>query len=193
VIAALALAGYAGAAFAQTPAPADAAKPSASLEAFKAICLVARAKPADTAKAAEAAGWSVIPAVSIPAVGGASFDEAIGYRANAKAPLGQGVWVIIGRTPMPGFNYPADSCAVFEGPSNPGLSASVRAWAGGAPTVDDPAQQLIQYAFDEGAQRKLVIDGIEAAAPGLGAGTVSLVTVVPGVKRSVLVYSVVNP
>ncbi len=193
VIAALALAGYAGAAIAQSPAAAVAAKASASLEAFKTICLAARGAPVATAKAAEAAGWSPIPAISIPAVGGASFEEAIGYRADAKAPLGQGVWVIIGHTPMPGFNYPADSCAVFEGPANPALAEYVRAWAGGAPTVDDPAQQLIQYAFDEGAERKLAAQTMETLAPGLSAGRVSLVTVVPGVKRSVLVYSVVNP
>jgi hypothetical protein len=78
----------------------------------------------------------------------------------------------------------------------------VRVWAGGAPTVDDPAQQLIQYAFAEAGEardkaaapsRMLVTDSIDAAAPDLQAGTISLVTVVPGAKRSVLVYSVVNP
>jgi 16S rRNA C1402 (ribose-2'-O) methylase RsmI len=68
----------------------------------------------------------------------------------------------------------------------------VRAWAGGAPTVDDPGQQLIQYAFAEPGHT-LVPLSIDAASPGLQAGTVSLVTVVPGAKRSVLVYSVVNP
>jgi hypothetical protein len=110
--------------------------------------------------------------------------------------------VIIGRTPMPGFAYLADSCAVFASPADSALPQAVRGWAGGAPTVDDPGQQLIQYTFAEvgatsagGAtpSRTLVAESIDAAAPGLQAGTVSLVTVVPGAKRSVLVYSVVNP
>jgi hypothetical protein len=209
-----------GVAQAQTsvaPAPAVAGQgvpsqtsPNPSVEAFKAICLAARAEPAATAKAALAAHWSPIPAIAIPAMGGTAFQDAVGYRApRAAAAAGQqvgaaaeGVWVIIGRTPMPGFTYLADSCAVFAAPADASLAQAVRAWAGGAPTVDDPAQQLIQYAFAEpsaadggGAapSRTLATTSIDAAAPGLQAGTLSLVTVVPGAKRSVLVYSVVNP
>jgi hypothetical protein len=193
-----------GAVHAQTPAAAN-----PSVEAFKAICLTARAEPAATAKAALAAHWSPIPAIAIPAMGGTAFEDAVGYRApsdgavagQAVGPAAQGVWVIIGRTPMPGFSYLADSCAVFAAPADASLPQAVRAWAGGAPTVDDPGQQLIQYAFAEAAEkavgdaapsRTLVADSIDAAAPGLRDGTVSLVTVVPGAKRSVLVYSVVN-
>jgi hypothetical protein len=83
---------------------------------------------------------------------------------------------------------------VFAAPADPSLTQAVRAWAGGAPTVDDPGQQLIQYAFAEGRSgRTLVTGSIDASAPGLQAGAISLVTVVPGAKRSVLVYSVVNP
>jgi hypothetical protein len=194
-----------GAAVAQAP---TAANPS--VEAFKAICLAARAEPAATAKAALAAHWSPIPAIAIPAMGGTAFQDAVGYRAPANGPgpggqigaAAQGLWVIIGRTPMPGFAYLADSCAVFAAPADSALAEAVRAWAGGAPTVDEPAQQLIQYAFAEAGptaagdatpSRTLVAESIDAAAPGLQAGTVSLVTVVPGAKRSVLVYSVVNP
>jgi len=196
-----------GAVHAQTPAA-----PNPSVEAFKAICLTARAEPAATAKAALAAHWSPIPAIAIPAMGGTAFEDAVGYRApsdgavagQAAGAAAQGVWVIIGRTPMPGFSYLADSCAVFAAPADASLPQAARAWAGGAPTVDDPGQQLIQYAFAEAAEaadkavgdaaprRTLVADSIDAAAPGLRAGTVSLVTVVPGAKRSVLVYSVVN-
>jgi hypothetical protein len=196
-----------GAAYAQAPV---AVAQNPSVEAFKAICLAARAEPAATAKAALAAHWSPIPAIAIAAMGGTAFEDAVGYRApsdaaaagKATGAAAQGVWVIIGRTPMPGFSYLADSCAVFAAPADAALPAAVRAWAGGAPTVDDPAQQLIQYAFAEASQtgqvasapgRTLVTDSIDAAAPGLQAGTVSLVTVIPGVKRSVLVYSVVNP
>jgi hypothetical protein len=195
-----------GAAWAQAPVSTGAAAPNPTVEAFKAICLAARAEPAATAKAALAAHWSAIPAIAIPAMGGTAFQGAVGYRAPAAAgrPIGaagQGVWVIIGRTPMPGFSYLADSCAVFASPADASLAEAVRAWAGGPPTVDDPGQQLIQYAFAEGVGaaagatpgRTLVSDGIDAAAPGLGAGTISLVTLVPGAKRSVLVYSVVNP
>jgi hypothetical protein len=188
-----------GAVDAQAPAA-----PNPSLEAFNAICLAARAEPAATAKAASAAHWSPIPAIAIPAMGGTAFQDAVGYRAPSAAAgqqvsgAAQGIWVIIGRTPMPGFNYLADSCAVFAAPADASLVTAVRAWAGGAPTVDDPAQQLIQYAFAEPAEtagpgRKLATDAIDALAPGLEAGTFSLVTVVPGAKRSVLVYSVVNP
>jgi len=143
-------------------------------------------------------------------MGGTAFQDAVGYRApsdgvEAGQQVGaaaQGVWVIIGRTPMPGFSYLADSCAVFAAPADATLAQSVRAWAGGPPTVDDPGQQLIQYAFAEAGDktdasvapsRTLVTDSIDAASPGLQAGTISLVTVVPGAKRSVLVYSVVNP
>jgi hypothetical protein len=181
------------------------AAPNPSIEAFKAICLAARAEPAATAKAAIAAHWSPIPAIAIAAMGGTAFQDAVGYRApsDGAADRGvgaaaQGVWVIIGRTPMPGFSYLADSCAVFAAPADASLAPAVRAWAGGAPTVDDPGQQLIQYAFAEsaepaGSSRKLATDAIDAIAPGLEAGTFSLVTVVPGAKRSVLVYSVVNP
>jgi len=189
--------------------------PNPSVEAFKSICLVARAEPAATAKAALAAHWSPIPSLAIPAMGGTVFEDAVGYTAPGDAHsagpriggAAQGVWVIIGRTPMPGFSYLADSCAVFTAPADPALTQAVRAWAGGAPTVDDPAQQLIQYAFAEvgapsqgsagpgaaPAGRTLTTDTMDAAAPGLQAGTISLVTVVPGIKRSVLVYSVVNP
>jgi hypothetical protein len=189
--------------------------PNPSVEAFKSICLVARAEPAATAKAALAAHWSPIPSLAIPAMGGTAFEDALGYTAPADTHgagpriggAAQGVWVIIGRTPMPGFSYLADSCAVFAAPADASLAQAVRAWAGGAPTVDDPSQQLIQYAFAEaGASaqgaagpgsapgtRTLTTDTIEAAAPGLQAGAMSLVTVVPGTKRSVLVYSVVNP
>jgi len=190
-----------GAALAQTPSA-----PNPSVEAFKAICLTARAEPAATAKAAVAAHWSPIPAIAIAGMGGTVFQDAVGYRAPGKVPgkgpasesESDGVWVIIGRTPMPGFSYLADSCAVFTAPADASMAQAVRAWAGGAPTVDDPAQQLIQYAFAESGDptapgRSLVTDSIDAAASGLQAGTISLVTVVPGVKRSVLVYSVVNP
>jgi len=184
--------------------------PNPSVEAFKSICLTARAEPAATAKAALAAHWTPIPGLAIPAMGGTAFEDAVGYSApsdekGAGQRVGgaaQGVWVIIGKTPMPGFSYLADSCAVFAAPADAALAQAVRSWAGGAPTVADPAQQLIQYAFAEpgdklaGAApsvRTLVTDSIDAAAPGLQAGTISLVTVVPGAKRSVLVYSVVNP
>ncbi len=194
-----------GALVAQTPA-----RPNPSVEAFKVICLAARAEPAATAKAALAAHWSPIPAIAIPAMGGTAFQDAIGYSAPSDGATAgqrvgaaaQGVWVIIGRTPMPGFAYLADSCAVFTAPSDPSLPQAVRAWAGGAPTVDDPGQQLIQYAFTEAADRSadgraadrtLVAGSIDASSHGLQAGDISLVTVVPGAKRSVLVYSVVNP
>jgi hypothetical protein len=194
-----------GTVLAQTPTA-----PNPSIEAFKSICLTARAEPAATAKAAVAAHWSPIPAIAIAGMGGTVFQDAVGYRAPSNGALkgrgaetgSEGVWVIIGRTPMPGFSYLADSCAVFAAPADASLAQAVRTWAGGAPTVDDPAQQLIQYAFTESADqatstaaqsRSLVTDSIETAAPGLQAGTISLVTVVPGAKRSVLVYSVVNP
>jgi hypothetical protein len=179
--------------------------PNPSVEAFKSICLTARAEPVATAKAAVAAHWSPIPPIAIPAMGGTAFQDAVGYRAPASAGVGaaaKGVWVIIGRTPMPGFAYLADSCAVFAAPADASLTQAVRAWAGGPPTVDDPDQQLIQYAFTEpgpatpGAPppgRGLVTASIDAAAPGLQSGALSLVTVVPGAKRSVIVYSVVNP
>jgi hypothetical protein len=184
-----------GAATAQTPVA-----PNPSVEAFKAICLAARAEPAATAKAALAAHWIEIPAIAIAAMGGTAFEDAVGYRAPSDGAASgqqigagaQGVWVIIGRTPMPGFSYLADSCAVFAAPTDAALADAVHAWAGGAPTVDDPGQQLIQYAFAE-PSHTLVSESIDAASPGLQAGTVSLVTVVPGAKRSVLVYSVVNP
>jgi hypothetical protein len=190
------LAGFGGgAATAQAPVAIN-----PSVEAFKTICLAARAEPAATAKAALAAHWTAIPAIAIPAMGGTAFEDAVGYRAPSDGAAGgqqigaaaQGVWVIIGRTPMPGFSYLADSCAVFAAPADAALAQAVRAWAGGAPTVDDPGQQLIQYAFAEPGHT-LVPDSIDAASPGLQAGTISLVTVVPGAKRSVLVYSVVNP
>jgi hypothetical protein len=143
-------------------------------------------------------------------MGGTAFEDAVGYLApgdgqGSGAGIGgaaRGVWVIIGRTPMPGFSYLADSCAVFAAPADAGLAQAVRAWAGGPPTVDDSAQQLIQYAFAESSDktapgappiRTLATDSIDVDAPGLQAGTISLVTVVPGAKRSVLVYSVVNP
>jgi len=194
-----------GAVHAQAPAALN-----PSVEAFKTICLAARADPAATAKAALAAHWSPIPEIAIPAMGGTAFQDAVGYRAPSDGAetgqqvgaAAQGVWVIIGRTPMPGFSYLADSCAVFAAPADASLTEAVRAWAGGAPTVDDPAQQLIQYAFAEAgdktdaaapSSRTLVPESIDAASPGLQAGTISLVTVVPGAKRSVLVYSVVNP
>ncbi len=177
-----------------------------SVEAFKAICLSAHGEPAATAKAALAAHWSPIPAIAIASMGGTVFEDAVGYRAPSDGDVAgaaaKGVWVIIGRTPMPGFSYLADSCAVFAAPADAALAEAVRAWAGGPPTVDDPGQQLIQYAFAEAGEktgggvassRTLVTESIDAAAPGLQAGTLSLVTVVPGAKRSVLVYSVVNP
>jgi len=184
--------------------------PNPSIEAFKSICLSARAQPGATAKAALAAHWSPIPDIAIAAMGGTAFQEAVGYRASSDGAVASqrvgaaavGVWLIIGRTPMPGFSYLADSCAVFTAPADPSLAGAVRAWAGGAPTVDDPSQQLIQYVFAEAGEtpegraapgRTLLAGSIDAAAPGLQAGTLSLVTVVPGVKRSVLVYSVVNP
>ncbi len=209
-----------GAALAQTPGAAVPQAPghgglapaavNPSVEAFKAICLAARAEPAATVRAAMAAHWSPIPAIAIPAMGGTAFEDAVAYRAPGdESPAArrvgaaaQGLWVIVGRTPMPGFAYLADSCAVFAAPSDASLARAVRDWAGGAPTVDDPSQQLIQYAFAEGRavagetappSRTLVAESIDAAAPGLQSGTVSLVTVVPGAKRSVLVYSVVNP
>jgi hypothetical protein len=193
-----------GAAYAQAPVA-----PNPSVEAFKAICLKARAEPSATAKAALAAHWTPIPPIAIPAMGGTAFENAVGYRAPsdgaARPRIGaaaEGVWVIIGRTPMPGFSYLADSCAVFAAPADATLAEAVHVWAGGAPTVDDPGQQLIQYAFaetgaktdaDAESSRKLTADSMDAAAPGLQSGAVSLVTVVPGAKRSVLVYSVVNP
>jgi hypothetical protein len=183
--------------------------PNRSVEAFKTICLSARADPAATAKAALAAGWTPIPSLAIPAMGGTAFQDAIGYSARGDgsgsgARVGgaaQGLWVIIGRAPMPGFSYLADSCAVFAAPADADLAQAVRVWADGAPAVDDPAQQLIQYAFAEPSDkvgdtpplRRLATDSIDTDAPGLQAGTISLVTVVPGAKRSVLVYSVVNP
>jgi hypothetical protein len=208
-------AAYAQAPAVQVPAAPLSAAPNPSVEAFKAICLPTRAAPAATAKAARAAHWSEIPAIAIPAMGGTAFQDAVGYRAPSNGAAAdhqvgaaaQGVWVIIGRTPMPGFSYLADSCAVFAAPADASLAQAVRVWAGGAPTVDDPGQQLIQYAFAEPGEtgagetggggatrsRRLVTDSIDAVAPGLQAGTISLVTVVPGAKRSVLVYSVVNP
>jgi hypothetical protein len=205
-----------GAALAQTqvaPAPVDASQgglaeavANPSVEAFKAICLAARAEPIATAKAALAAHWSAIPTIAIAAMGGTAFQDAVGYRAPAAAgqpgAAAQGLWVIIGRAPMPGFAYLADSCAVFEAPADASLPQAVRRWADGPPTVDDPGQQLIQYVFNEANpamgegdahRRTLTPQSIDAAAPGLQAGTVSLVTVIPGAKRSVLVYSVVNP
>jgi hypothetical protein len=184
-----------GGVYAQAPAA-----PNPSFEAFKTICLAARAEPAATAKAALAAHWTAIPAIAIPAMGGTAFEDAVGYRAPSDGgargeqigAAARGVWVIVGRTPMPGFSYLADSCAVFAAPADASLPQAVRAWAGGAPTVDDPGQQLIQYAFAEPGHT-LAPQSIDAASPGLQAGTLSLVTVVPGAKRSVLVYSVVNP
>jgi hypothetical protein len=196
-----------GGAQAQTDEAPGRTAPNPTIGAFTTICLAARAGPAASAKAALAAHWSPIPEIAIPAMGGAAFQDPIGFRApdpqapSRQAPAygaaAQGVWVIIGRTPMPGFSYLADSCAVFAAPADTDLSGAVRAWAGGAPSVDDPGQQLVQYTFAEpgGDQptRKLLTGSIEASTPGLQVGTISLVTVVPGAKRSVLVYSVVNP